>query len=170
MHNISIMNCMRHIALTVALLSATFSLSAQSGAITPELLTAIKAGYTGTATDRALRNAIAANDINKLAVNADNRQPVDTHFSHKVESRGITNQRQSGRCWLFTGLNVLRSQMMARNNLDRLELSQGYLFFWDQLDKSNLFLQSIIDTANQPDDDRTASGRGGGGGGGWGGG
>lgn len=155
MHNISIMNCMRHIALTVALLSATFSLSAQSGAITPELLTAIKAGYTGTANDRALRNAIAANDINKLAVNADNRQPVDTHFSHKVESRGTTNQRQSGRCWLFTGLNVLRSQMMARNNLDHLELSQGYLFFWDQLEKSNLFLQSIIDTANQPDDDRT---------------
>lgn len=155
MHNITIMNCMRHLSLTVALLAAAFSLSAQSGAITPELLTAIKAGYTGTATDRALRNAIAANDINKLAVNADNRQPVNTHFSHKVESRGITNQRQSGRCWLFTGLNVLRSQMMARNNLDRLELSQGYLFFWDQLEKSNLFLQSIIDTATLPDDDRT---------------
>ncbi len=149
------MNILKHALAASVVMILPASLYSQSGSITPGMLTEIKSHYKGTAEDRALRNAIAGNDINKLAVNADNRRPVDTNFSHKVKSRGITNQRQSGRCWLFTGLNVLRAQMMATHNLDKLELSQSYLFFWDQLEKSNLFLQGIIDTATRPDDDRT---------------
>ncbi|MDE6770617.1 MAG: aminopeptidase, partial [Muribaculaceae bacterium] len=89
-----------------------------------------------------------------LATNADNKNNFDDNFTHRVKSKGITNQKSSGRCWLFTGLNTLRSQMMEQHNLPSLELSQNYNFFFDQLEKSNLFLQEIINTANLPMDDR----------------
>lgn len=115
----------------------------------------IRSAYKGTQADKAIRNAIASNDINKLAINSENKNGFDTHFSHKVPSKGITNQKSSGRCWLFTGLNVLRAQMMAQHNLPMLELSQNYNFFWDQLEKANLFLQGIIDTADKTMDDQT---------------
>ncbi len=125
-----------------------------NGGISSGMLDEIRKGYAGSPSDKAIHNAIANNAIDKLAANADNRNGFDTHFSHKVASKGITNQKSSGRCWLFTGLNVLRAQMMAQHNLPKLELSQVYCFFWDQLEKSNLFLQGIIDTADRPMEDK----------------
>ena len=127
---------------------------AQQGGISPEMLQEIKKAYKDTPTDRALMNAITANDIRVLALNHENQANFDTYFSNKVNSRGITDQKSSGRCWLFTGLNVMRAQMMAKYNLPSLEFSQAYGFFWDQLEKANLFLQGIIDTADRPMDDR----------------
>lgn len=127
----------------------------QSGALTPEVLNVVRQGYQGTAADRALRNAIGGTDLRKLAVNQENRQAMDTHFSIKVNSKGITDQKSSGRCWLFTGLNVMRAKAIARYGLPELEFSQVYSFFWDQLEKSNLFLQGIIDTQARPMSDKT---------------
>ena len=127
---------------------------AQQGGISPEMLQEIKKAYKDTPADRALMNAITANDIRVLALNHENQANFDTYFSNKVNSRGITDQKSSGRCWLFTGLNVMRAQMMAKYNLPSLEFSQAYGFFWDQLEKANLFLQGIIDTADRPMDDR----------------
>lgn len=127
--------------------------NAKTGGISAAKLDEIRSSYVPTAADRAIYNAISNNDINELAVNTDaRRQRPDYKFSHRVPSKGITNQQSSGRCWLFTGLNVLRAQMMADNNLPELKLSQNYLFFFDQLEKSNLFLQSVIDNAAEPID------------------
>ncbi len=122
--------------------------------ISAETLDRIQSAYRQNPNHRALRNAIAGNSIDILAVNAENRNGIDTEFSHRVKSRGITDQKRSGRCWLFTGLNVLRSQMMAEHNLAELKLSHNYNFFFDQLEKSNLFLQGMIDYASRPDDDK----------------
>ena len=117
-----------------------------NGGITPEMLTKIKAGYQSTPENKALRNAIVANDINKLAANADNSTAFDDHFSNKVNSKAITDQKSSGRCWMFTGMNVMRSKAIAKHNLPAdFQFSQAYTFFWDQLEKSNLFLQAILD-------------------------
>lgn len=147
--------------LTAALfLSAvTFGASAAGGndsskGISAEMLGRLKAGYDNNGATRALRNAVAANSIDILAVNAENKNNFDTHFSHRVPSKGITDQKRSGRCWLFTGLNVLRSQMMADNDLAELKLSHNYNFFFDQLEKANLFLQGMIDYAGRPIDDK----------------
>ena len=116
------------------------------GGITPEMLTKIKAGYQNTPENKALRNAIVANDINKLAANADNSTAFDDHFSNKVNSKAITDQKSSGRCWMFTGMNVMRSKAIAKHNLPAdFQFSQAYTFFWDQLEKSNLFLQAVLD-------------------------
>jgi len=135
-------------------LSAGLCFAAQKGGITPEMLSRLKAGYQNNASNKAIRNALSGNSIDKLATNADNKALFDDNFSHRVKSKGITNQKQSGRCWLFTGLNVLRSQIMAKHGLPELELSQNYNFFFDQLEKSNLFLQGIIDYADRPMNDK----------------
>lgn len=128
---------------------------AKDGGISPQMLEQIQQSYKGTSTDRALRNAIGNNAIQKLALNQENLKELDTHFSIKVNSKGITNQKSSGRCWLFTGLNVMRAEMIDKYKLPSFEFSQVYCFFWDQLEKSNLFLQAMIDTAEKPMSDKT---------------
>ena len=137
--------------------AALLSVQAQDGrgGISSSMLEQIKQSYQGTASDKALRNAIGNNDIRKLALNQENMQAMDTHFSVRVNSKGITDQKSSGRCWLFTGLNVMRAKTLAKYNFPSFEFSQVYPFFWDQLEKSNLFLQGIIDTGKSPMNDKT---------------
>lgn len=127
---------------------------AQQGGITQDMLNQIKSSYKHTPADKAIYNAMAETSIAVLAKNHENLANFDTNFTNKVVSHGITDQQQSGRCWLFTGLNVLRAQMMAKYDLDEMEFSQNYCFFYDQLEKANLFLQGIIDTREKPMDDK----------------
>ncbi len=149
---------MRKRNLWMAACAVSLALSAQAqqgnGGISEQMLQQIKQSYQGTAADKAIHNAIANNDINKLAINAESLNHMDTYFSNKVETKGITNQRSSGRCWLFTGLNVFRSQAIAKYGMGEFQFSQNYTFFWDQLEKANLFLQGIIDTREKPMDDK----------------
>ena len=126
----------------------------EKGGISAEMMQQIKQSYQNTASDKAIRNAIGSNDIRKLALNQDNLRAMDTHFSVKVNSEGVTNQESSGRCWLFTGLNVMRAKAIAKHNLGAFEFSQVYPFFFDQLEKANLFLQGVIDTSDKPMEDK----------------
>ena len=118
---------MRKNNLWITALAFGLSLSAYGqqaeGGISSGMLQEIKQAYKGTPADKAIHNAIAGNDINKLAVNNDSKNNFDTYFSNKVNSKGITNQKSSGRCWLFTGLNVIRAQVIAKYNLPEFELS-----------------------------------------------
>ena len=124
------------------------------GGISAEMLSMISSRYEGTASDKAIKNALAGTSIATLAVNAENAAMIDTHFSDRVKTKGITDQQSSGRCWLFTGLNVLRAKMIDKYDLPGMEFSQNYLFFYDQLEKANLFLQGVIDTKDLPFEDR----------------
>lgn len=126
----------------------------KEGGITSEMLSAIVKQQTEAPINKALRNAIAANSIDILAVNSENAAEFDTHFSIETPKQSITNQNSSGRCWMFTGFNVLRGNF-AKKHADTLtvDLSQNYLFFWDQLEKANLFLQGVIDCADKPMED-----------------
>ena len=135
-------------------LLASATAVAQNGGIDAAMMEQIRTGYKGTAAERAVKNALATTSITTLATNGDNLAMCDTHFSHQVKTKGITNQRSSGRCWLFTGLNVLRAKMIVKHDLKEFEFSQNYLSFYDLLEKSNLFLQGIIDTRTLPLDDR----------------
>lgn len=142
----------RILTLTFGLLSAV-AFAQKNGAITESMLQQIKQQNPPTATDRALRNALAANGINDLTKRAD-KAPVDGNFTYRVPSNGITDQQSSGRCWLFTGLNVMRARMIKDYKLGEFTLSQSFLSFYDQLEKSNLFLQCVIDYAKEPIDSR----------------
>ena len=128
--------------------------SAQEKDITPDMLKQFRQQSTFNGSDKAVANALAVNGIKVLSQTAQNDIPGGTFFSHEVKSSGITDQKSSGRCWLFTGLNVLRSRMIQRFDLNSFQFSQVYLFFYDQLEKSNLFLQTVIDNAKKPMDDR----------------
>ena len=139
----------------LALMSVgTLSAQQDTGGISEAMLQEIRASYTEDAADRAAHNAMAQTSIATLAINGDNLAMIDTNFSHRVKTKGITDQEQSGRCWLFTGLNVLRAQMIEEYNLAGLTLSHNYLFFYDQLEKCNLFLQAVIDTKHLKMEDR----------------
>ena len=146
----------RLIICAAVLLAGAFAANAQhnDGGISAEMLERISQSYTGSAEQRAVKNALASNSIATLAINADNLAMCDTHFSHRVKTKGITDQKSSGRCWLFTGLNVLRAKMIEKYDLPAMEFSQNYNSFYDLLEKSNLFLQAIIDTRELPLDDR----------------
>lgn len=139
------------IALAFAGISA---FAQQNGGITPDMLSEIQKGYEGTVADKAIRNALNNADFNVLAVNSEKAAVIDGHFSDRVKTVGITNQKKSGRCWLFTGLNVLRAAAIEKHDLGDFQFSQSYCFFWDQLEKANLFLQAVIDTREKSFDDR----------------
>ena len=126
----------------------------KDGGITPQMLQQIEKQNAPTASDRALRNALAANAIDLLAKNQATAGALDTYFSVETKKQSITDQKSSGRCWMFSGLNVLRSNFAQRTDSLTVELSQDYLFFWDQLEKANLMLQGVIDTSKKPMDDQ----------------
>lgn len=145
---------LRFLSLSVAI-AASISVCAQNhGGISPEMLNSFRSQYSVDAANKSRHNALNAAPIDKLAFNEAVRNGFDDNFSHKVETKGITDQKSSGRCWLFTGLNVLRAQAMADHHLPALTFSQNYNFFFDQLEKANLFLQGVIDTSDLPMDDR----------------
>ncbi len=141
-------------ALALMLLSIAASAQNKAGGISADILKDLNASFEGNAGDRAIRNALNSTSMAVLAASAEKSVMPDTNFSDEVKTSGRTDQKSSGRCWLFTGLNVLRAQMIARHNLDEFTFSQNYLFFYDQLEKSNLFLQGIIDTRKLPMEDR----------------
>jgi bleomycin hydrolase len=101
---------------------------------------------------------------NRLALSALLSNPLPSIISQKVatlsdrqtfnirvplEGSPVTNQRSSGRCWLFASTNIFRVAIIKKHNLREFELSQAYLFFWDKLEKANYFLEQIIDTSKE---------------------
>ena len=143
------------IILTIAL-SLSLGLSAQTkqGGISPQMLTSFQKQHQSSPMGKALFNAIASNSIDDLAKNFANQGAVDTHFSIETPQQSIHDQKSSGRCWMFSGFNVLRANF-AKAHADSLkvEFSQSYLFFYDQLEKANLMLQGVVDCAKKPIDD-----------------
>ena len=105
------------------------------------------------------RHRVAMNAVTKTTVKnvAMNRQAVvrNNHtFSHMVKAGAATSQNASGRCWMFAGLNLFRMAAAENMNLEDFELSQNYLFFWDKLERANYFLESILNTLDEPTDGR----------------
>lgn len=140
-------------------LSLTFAFAAGAmaqtagGGLSPQIISEIQKSQKMCAGSRALANAMASNSIDNLALNHANAGDLDTYFSIETPKQSITDQQSSGRCWMFSGFNVLRSNFAQRTDTLSVDLSHGYLFFWDQLEKANLFLQGVVDTGKKPMDD-----------------
>ncbi|MGJ8696920.1 MAG: aminopeptidase C [Verrucomicrobiaceae bacterium] len=117
----------------------------QSGALTPDLIDRLQDGYEITGGDLARHNAVTNNDIKSLALNRQVVAGEDGHFSHKIKTKGITNQKSSGRCWMFAGFNAMRPKIIEEHGLDHFEFSTAYLQFWDKMEKSNLYLEDVIE-------------------------
>ena len=139
---------------SLLLLNGMTAMAQTDGGISPEMLAKIQQTRPQGNAEKALANAMATMSINDLAKNAAKQGKIDTKFSIETPKQNIHNQKSSGRCWMFSSMNVLRSRF-ALEHKDTLavEYSQDYLFFYDQLEKANLFLQGTIETASKPIDD-----------------
>lgn len=142
--------------LSAILLIGLLPLHAQDikGSLDAQTIQQLRESFKDNTENRAMLNAISHNDIKKLSVNRENDGKINHYFSNRIEVKGITNQKKSGRCWLYTGLNTLRPLVQEKYALNEFEFSQTYNFFWDQLEKANLFLEIAIATAFDPIDDR----------------
>ncbi len=141
------------IACTLLLGSITVNAQTKEGGIDIQMLQKIES-KTNLSASKAITNALASNSIDNLALNAKNKTLFNDYFCIETPKQNIQNQKSSGRCWLFSGLNVLRSRFaLAHKDSIKIEFSHVYLSFYDQLEKSNLMLQSMIDCANKPFED-----------------
>lgn len=146
----------KNVILMGAFMLASMSLMAQTkgGGISSSALLQIQKVQKGGVVNKALFNAIANNNIDDLVKNPANAAEMDTHFSIETPKQSIHNQKSSGRCWMFSGFNVLRSNFAKDDKLGRVvEFSQDYLFFYDQLEKANLMLQGVIDLGKKSIED-----------------
>lgn len=112
--------------------------------LTAELTDSIRTATVLSPADTAFLNALTNNQVTNLVLNRDFLMKHNDLFNHKIETKGITDQKSSGRCWLFAGLNVFRPRVIKKYKLSEFEFSQSYLFFWDKLEKANFFLEYVI--------------------------
>ena len=139
--------------LTSSLLFIGASLCAQT--IGEKELNDIKGSFQKDASTKAIQNVLTNDkNIRDNALNREIQGKIDHYFKYRVKVQGITDQQSSGRCWMFTSMNVLRPSIIEKYNLTGFDFSHNYLYFWDMFEKSNLFLENMIATANKPLDDR----------------
>jgi bleomycin hydrolase len=142
---------------TICALSQLYG-SKPSGELSLEKLAKVKSELCQDPTFRITRNALTNVDLRNIALNWDRYSSIDHTFSHHVDPElPITDQQQSGRCWIFAGLNLIRVPFCREYKLSNFEFSQSYLFFYDKLEKVNYFLENILETSNETPDSRLVS-------------
>ena len=119
-----------------------------------KLLNEYKDRFEKTKENRVIKGAIARTGIKQASVDNDVFRKHSFVFSKETKRGEITNQKSSGRCWMFAALNTARVDTMEKLNIDNFEFSQNYTLFWDKLEKANYFLNSIIETIDEPQDSR----------------
>ncbi|MEZ5359385.1 MAG: C1 family peptidase [Candidatus Zixiibacteriota bacterium] len=129
------------------------AVSADKGGIPKRLIDSLNAvSYDNM--DKTIADIVANGDINSVALNRERFIEHNKFVNLKIKTGEITNQKSSGRCWMFSGLNILRPQAMKNLKNEKLQFSQNYLMFYDKMEKYNTFLQYMIDFADRPLDDR----------------
>jgi len=103
-----------------------------------------------------IANAVMKNGINDTALNNKSLREMHHDFSEEIDVGAVTNQKKSGRCWMFAALNNIRYSISKSLDIKEhdFELSQSYTMFWDKLEKANYFLENIIKTAELEQDSR----------------
>lgn len=99
--------------------------------------------------------AVVNNGLQKASFNEEAARELNRTFSIEIPTDNVTDQKQSGRCWLFAALNVLRHEFAKKYKAKNFIFSQSYLFFWDRIERANIFFNHILETAAKPLDDRT---------------
>ncbi|MDG2423774.1 MAG: C1 family peptidase [Phycisphaerales bacterium] len=124
-------------------------------AICPDQIQNLRQNFQSNPSWRLSQNAITQVGLDDVAINREIVTSTDFTFSTLLDDWKVTNQKQSGRCWMFAALNLFRAGAMKMMNLKNFEFSQNYTLFWDKFERSNWFLEAIIETAERDIDDRT---------------
>ena len=141
--------------LSILLTVASFVYSSdKTGALDQDLIGRYEKEFKNKDGSDIVINAVANNSVKDLTLNRDRLVNRDKFFNLKLKSTGITNQKSSGRCWLFATLNIFDQQVAKKINHKKFELSQPYLTFWDKMEKANMFLEDIIKYIDKPLDSR----------------
>jgi bleomycin hydrolase len=135
-------------------LFSTTTLAQRPTGISTQMLEELRANCPTDAHFRTGQNALAQADGRKLTPDWQKINAVDPYFSTRLKDQKITDQKSSGRCWMFSALNILRPVAIKTLKCGDVEFSQNYLFFYDKLEKANLFLESIIKLREKPVTDR----------------
>jgi len=126
----------------------------QDGALTPGQIEKIRSEFQLDGHLRATRNALTNTGIKGIAENRDVLVDHDKKFSHKIKTKGISNQKSSGRCWMFAGFNTIKPVLMNNLDVSDFEFSHIYLQFWDKMEKANSFLEYMIEYRDRDLQDR----------------
>ena len=126
-------------------------------AITDDLIARLRADFTAHPTAGLMQNAVSQVTVTEVALRRDIVTSTPHTFSNRLDDWKVTNQKKSGRCWMFAGLNLLRTGTRKLLNIEEFEYSQNYTLFWDKFERSNYFLTAIIQTADRDVDDRTVA-------------
>jgi bleomycin hydrolase len=129
----------------------------QTTPISTETIQTFRDAFEEDTSAKVSQNAVGQTTIDDVALVRDVVQGTDFTFSTRLDEWKASNQRQSGRCWLFAALNMLRVPAMKKMNVKEFEFSQNWAMFWDKFERANWFLQHIIDTADCDIDDRTVA-------------
>jgi bleomycin hydrolase len=127
------------------------------GKLTADFIAELRQQFGSRPAYRLAQNAVTQTAVDDIALSREVIMNTDFSFSHWLDKWSVTNQKASGRCWMFAGLNLLRVGAMKKMNVKNFEFSQNYTFFWDKMERANYFLEKIIETANLPVDDRVVS-------------
>ena len=123
--------------------------------VTDSQLKKYRAAFSADPSAKMAQNAVANNDLLEVTLDRELVQDIDFSFSTKLDSWKVTNQKASGRCWLFATLNLFRPGTMNKLNVKEFEFSQAHIHFWDKFERANHLFEAIIDTSERPVDDRT---------------
>jgi len=129
----------------------------QAGELTSERIKELREGFASATHNRLMQNAVTQVGVDDVALDRSILNATDHTFSTVLDDWPVTNQKKSGRCWMFSGLNLLRAGAMKKMNLKEFEFSQNYILFWDKFERANYFLEAIIETAERDIDDRTVA-------------
>ena len=125
--------------------------------ITQQQLEQFSAHYNANPVRKLATHALAKSEMGDIAYVSSGASQMLHKFSIEIPTLPVANQKKSGRCWLFASLNLLREKIAKEKNLASFELSQSYAAFWDKFERANFFLESIIETAALPTDDRVVA-------------
>ena len=125
-----------------------------SSQITKETLEQFQEKCSADKACRVAMNAVTENGLRAAAKNGEVHRTTRHSFSVNLKQGAITDQKSSGRCWMFAALNTFRFEVIKKLNLENFELSQNYTLFYDKLEKANYFLESILETLDEPTEGR----------------
>ncbi len=128
-----------------------------AAALRPEWLDRLRTEFEREPRYRLAQNAVAQTSVAGVALNRSVVTGIAHTFSHRLDDWEVTNQKKSGRCWMFAALNLFRVGAMKKMDLKNFEFSQNYTLFWDKFERANYFLEAIIETAERPVGDRTVA-------------
>jgi bleomycin hydrolase len=138
-------------------LSPSPDVAVDSGALSPELLRGYREQFDARPANHLAQNAVTRVSVDDIALDHAIATGITPSFSDVLDDWAVTNQKRTGRCWMFAGLNLFRVGAMKAMNLKDFEFSQSYTLFWDKVERANYFLEAIIETIDRDVDDRTVA-------------